>query len=69
MADENDKGSTSLRLTPQVLTRADGLIGHLAHMQGRSCTRSDVLREAIAQGLRVLEQEQRTGTGGGGAAG
>lgn len=51
--------STNLRLTPEVLARADALIAHLEHVQGRSCTRSDVLREAIAQGLRALEGEQR----------
>lgn len=58
MAKDDAKGVVNLRLTPEVLVRADALIKHLEHVQGRTCTRSDVLREAIARGLLELEGDR-----------
>ncbi len=53
------KGTLNLRLTPEVLGRADALVEHLKAVQGRACTRSDVVREAIVRGLRALESDRR----------
>lgn len=52
---------TSLRLSQDLLDRADALIPTLAHLAGSSpsgeLARSDVLRLALARGLAELERE------------
>lgn len=61
-----DNGVVNLRLTPAVLEQAAALVPHLTQMLGKPCTRSDVLRQALVQGLRALEIERRDATKGGG---
>lgn len=48
------------RVTADVLKRLDKLRPLLSKMQGRNCSRSDALREAIVTGLRALETEDVT---------
>lgn len=46
-----------LRMPPEFWKRADALIDHLGARRGAEVTRSDVLREAVARGLKQLEKE------------
>lgn len=49
----------SQRLDPSLLERADALIDDTSRRYGRVATRADVLREALARGLEVLELHAR----------
>ncbi len=52
---ESDEHQLSLRVHPRVVERADALLDFLTEQTGRKCVRSDVLREALTRGLRILE--------------
>lgn len=49
---------TAIRLPDSFLKRADKLAKRMAQ-PGRRCTRADVLRLAMAQGLTALEVESK----------
>jgi len=61
MATEN-RVKIDIRTTQETVDRADALIAHVARMRGVEATRADVVREAIVQGMRVLEQEKADAT-------
>ena len=46
-----------LRMPPDFWKRADALIDHMGRRRGAPAKRADVLREALARGLRQLEKE------------
>jgi Arc/MetJ-type ribon-helix-helix transcriptional regulator len=45
----------TVRVDPQLTNRLDALIPYIASTSGKVATRSDVLRDAMMLGLRVLE--------------
>jgi hypothetical protein len=47
---------TSVKLSPRMLARAEGLRDYVGEESGIEVTRADVLRRAIALGLRALER-------------
>lgn len=55
-----DMTAVSLRISPVILTRADALISHVTDRIGAQAVRSDVLRIAVLEGLKVLEKESST---------
>lgn len=53
-----DTAQTSVKLSPRMLARAEGLRDYVAEETGIEATRADVLRRAIALGLRALERQR-----------
>ena len=49
---------TTMRMDPSMLDRADRLIDSFTKRYGKRATRTDVLREALAKGLRALELDE-----------
>jgi hypothetical protein len=47
-----------IRLDATMLERADELLDHVTKVTGRTALRADVIRLAIARGLRELELER-----------
>lgn len=53
----------TVKVSPRVVKQSDGLIPLLSDEMGHDASRADVLRRAIAIGLKVLTQRRRDGGG------
>jgi hypothetical protein len=53
----------TVKVSPSLVERADGLRGYLGEESGKEVTRADVLRRALALGLKQLVR-RRYGTPG-----
>jgi hypothetical protein len=60
MSDASDTltKQSAIRMSPEFWARADALIPFLNKRRGLDVTRTEVIREAIARGLTLLEREQ-----------
>lgn len=54
---DDAKVQATMRLPPEYWERADALIPYVSRRRIRTCTRTEVFREALARGMSLLERE------------
>lgn len=62
---DRENNQYSMRLDPEILSRADALVEYLSKREGKVATRTDVMRIAVVRGIREMERDSKRDVEGG----